>query len=504
MKTGIHVILSVLLLTSARTQDYSTSSELKPQTLTMKEWWKEDGNGYGVNGFTWLDNFYHGSGALAISTPKGVQTWLLNHPWDTVSVFNWTNGDANIISGDFNGDSITDYLDGKGSLYLGRAQDVPGSPRRVIADDLPTRFVCDINNDGMDDAVLVDQNTDTVGLRIWFGSRNDSVLTSQVLFEGRYFDSSRKIVSIYAISNKKVRVLIRLAPYKIDKHGDFQVTSDGYELYDANWNSSTKSLSFTRLHEITLNNAGLSWLAGCTLRQSDGTMYRIDAERISIYDTWYTNTNLAVYSLSNDSIKKIASIRMDSIYDMVALNHSIDADSLSDFVLNKGDGYSLSCVSGNFSNGITILSRYTFCSLSHVCTVKTRDDSTSHSLCVGGQYMVDGEPYNCLTIAHLDETLSSVKTDRENPTGVSISAAPEPVIRGVQELQLRVSSTTPHVCELCCVTEDGKVTNLGHDIAIAAGETTVHVDTGLFPAGGAYSIVLLDKSVLAHCRLIVK
>ena len=83
---------------------------------TLQEWWRADNKGYGVDGMTWLDNFYNGKGALVVSTPNGVQTWLLRFPGDVENVFTWQGGDANIKTGDFNGDGVTDYVDGKGNI----------------------------------------------------------------------------------------------------------------------------------------------------------------------------------------------------------------------------------------------------------------------------------------------------------------------------------------------------------------------------------------------------
>ncbi len=68
---------------------------------------------------TWLDNFYHGKGALVVYTSEGVKTWLLRFPGDTMNVFSWEKGSSNIKTGDFNGDGITDYVDENGYIYEG-------------------------------------------------------------------------------------------------------------------------------------------------------------------------------------------------------------------------------------------------------------------------------------------------------------------------------------------------------------------------------------------------
>ncbi len=156
MKALLYTILVASLVSAMSAQDNTPSTGLKPQAVEMKEWWRVDDNGYGVAGMTWLDNFYNGMGVLVVSTPSGVQSWQLRYPGDTVNVFSWTGGDANIQTGDFNGDGLTDYLDGKGNLYLGQAQGLPKAPVLVAPlDPISFNSVCDINDDGVDDVISV-------------------------------------------------------------------------------------------------------------------------------------------------------------------------------------------------------------------------------------------------------------------------------------------------------------------------------------------------------------
>jgi hypothetical protein len=129
---------------------------------TLQEWWRApDEMKVGKRGISYLPNFYQGRGALAITIEKSTgisyETWLNLYKGDTNSVFNWKGGTF-VKRADFNGDGITDYIDGGGFIYQGIKNGEPPNPEPVTRIELPLGmdnfYILDIDNDGMDDILF--------------------------------------------------------------------------------------------------------------------------------------------------------------------------------------------------------------------------------------------------------------------------------------------------------------------------------------------------------------
>ena len=89
MKHLLLHLLGILFICAAPASGQQPPQVTIPQ---LKEWWRTDVLKYGRYGMTWLDNFYHGKGALVVYTSEGVKTWLLRFPGDTMNVFSWEKG----------------------------------------------------------------------------------------------------------------------------------------------------------------------------------------------------------------------------------------------------------------------------------------------------------------------------------------------------------------------------------------------------------------------------
>jgi hypothetical protein len=324
---------------------------------TLQEWWRADNKGYGVNGMTWLDNFYSGKGALVISTPQGVQTWQLRYPWDTVNVFTWSGGDANIKAGDFNGDGITDYVDGKGNIYQGVKNGEPPNkaffkPNEVFS----TWTVYDLNKDGKSDLIRSSANNDNSftnlrpELQVMFGE--DTIQRMQLTtYTLKQLDTNNLPVEMYISATNTLRIVCR--HYTWHKGSPSIVLDyDGFRLAEIQWDKSSKLPVDTTLSQFwnsIVNSIG-NYRNSCILDLSTKT-YLITSVLAEGGDN---NNNLVIYNLSNDKIEQVSETRMDGIGRITTLKHSIDGDSVKDWVVMRGysGGNERIFYSGNISTSL--------------------------------------------------------------------------------------------------------------------------------------------------------
>jgi hypothetical protein len=145
----------------------------------LQEWWRAP-NAMVVGGETaYLPNFYMGKSAMAIMFNERGATWLNRFPGDTLDIFSWKTG-LPILTGDFNGDGLTDYLDGSGYLYKGIKGDFAAEKEpsgRIFEGRPQTITVCDANHDGKDDILF------SIGSDIGYcrGRDNFAEITRKVL-----------------------------------------------------------------------------------------------------------------------------------------------------------------------------------------------------------------------------------------------------------------------------------------------------------------------------------
>ncbi len=498
MKALLNAILVASLVSAMSAQGNAPSSGLKPQAVEMKEWWRVDDKGYGVNGMTWLDNFYNGKGVLVVSTPTGVQSWQLRYPGDTVNVFSWTGGDAYIKTGDFNGDGVIDYLDGKGNLYLGQAQGLPKAPVLVAPlDQISSNSVCDINDDGIDDVITVSQNHTTVLFSVKLGDGSESTLQHPSVGVKRYFDSTRSVMSIYSKSKIQHRLLVRYGPYYYGNG------VDALELYEMKWSPNDSLLTFNKLSNRVISQFDQSWHSGCLFQPSESSVYRMQAERIDVSDVEFYRSNLKIYNLSNDSIESVVTTRCDSVASIVPMNFSINSDSTVDFIVAKQGGHRLEIYSGLISDNTPLLATASFCFTSVLAGVELTDAKNLKYLCGAGQYFIDGDFHTCLSIDTLSDSLQSTVEDQPISSKLHVRVLPTPTSSS-QQVELETRSGSNVVCELSIVNL------LGIKIVIDPGFTVqdgTHLRRVALPSGiakGEYVLQLLGHDCSAHCSIIIE
>lgn len=333
LKNILLVLLCSLTVTAQNTTDVPV----------LQEWWRADNMGYGVKysqfdngGMTWLDNFYHGKGVLVISTPTGVKTWQLRYPGDTVNIFTWegTNDwgkykgpNPRIKTLKCNDDSITDYIDDYGNMYLGIQNGEPPKPKPIFCGITPD-YITDFNNDNIDD--ILSWNTsltkDSILAYVQYGANNVSEITvdSIRLPTELYTNSDRTVqpISMYKNLQGELRLLLR---YRImDKQ-------DGYRLYafSKSSNGYTFELKDSYIVSNTNNYVYQGYNTLLTSSQFD-KYYWIVAESLNGNSF---SKNLVVYDLFKDRFDKILYRRQDSIGTLTSLKNSIDRDVNTDWFL---------------------------------------------------------------------------------------------------------------------------------------------------------------------------
>ncbi|MBX7154304.1 MAG: VCBS repeat-containing protein, partial [Bacteriodetes bacterium] len=302
-----YVVVFLLTASTLLAQIPNPKSEVQSVPV-LQEWWRADNMGYGINGMTWLENFYNGKGALVISTPNGVQTWQLRYPWDTVNVFTWQGGDANIKTGDFNGDGIIDYLDGKGNIYQGTQQ---GKPPVLSNKKLEYSLrhdqlrITDINKDGKSDVMVFADALYPNGLfaQVFLGNQIiDNIKPKNVNRVG-LIDTSSFSYCLYETEQHELRMITVYY-----KKGSF----DGYKLYDVSLNNADTSIKLKQLHEFMVSDDKRT-CGGTNTLLIDNLKHTIYWVALEMINERRELTNVTAYDLTNDTFNKLYSVRMDSV-----------------------------------------------------------------------------------------------------------------------------------------------------------------------------------------------
>jgi hypothetical protein len=353
MKTILFLFALVLLIIVAPL--FAQKPVVQDSIPQLKEWWHADNMQYGKYGMTWLDNFYHGKGALVVWTPNGVQTWQMRFAGDIENVFTWQKGSANIKAGDFNGDGITDYVDENGNIYEGIQNGQP--PKAETQTPVPSfqaTIIVDINGDGYDDMM-------TAG-SVVLGKAEISDMKHEKLTFPEIDSNNNGIVGVYSIAPKELRILCRQRYWvnlpNFPFHRDYK---NGLRLVRIWWNGA--GFSSEKLDEFNVNtddSTGIYW-NGKILSQSKKKYYYVGATLIS---GKYDRTNVTVYDLSNDKIETKNSMRIDRIADIRTFQHSIDNDTIADWCIAffQENGYgNIRFYSGVVDSSIVPIGEYTTC-----------------------------------------------------------------------------------------------------------------------------------------------
>ncbi|MBL7999813.1 MAG: VCBS repeat-containing protein, partial [Candidatus Kapabacteria bacterium] len=423
-------LISILLAIAALTHTALAQEPSPPVTQsvpTLKEWWRADNMGYGVDGMTWIDNFYNGKGALVVGTPKGVQTWQLRYPWDTVNIFTWTGGSGNLKTGDFNGDGVTDYIDQKGNVYKGSRNGLPelttirvGFPS---SEGLSPFFVGDFNRDGKSDVFhfssLNGSSYERIGI-IYFGNSIMQAFEQTIIERLPPFDTGWSGFDCYIKHSGEIVLMSRI--------GKEKKREDGYKMYvltaerngtQVDARASSELIIPTEYNKIVTK--GIS-----AILERDGKQYLIAAELINGIDDYGAN-NLVVYNLTNDKFEKLSTTRMDGISTITALNHSIDGDSVKDWFVQRTSSATseyFDVFSGRMDVPLEQPKRITGCQSSQLQTINN-----------GKVFMVIGVGYydpitrrykGCFSINEYD-TLTTVYEDDEVDAGsLRVQVIPNP------------------------------------------------------------------------------
>ena len=335
MKTLLTIAIALLLAQALQAQIPDPVKNPKAQTSKLTEWWRADNMGYGGAGATWIDNFYNGKGALVISTPTGVQTWQMRYPWDTVNIFTWAGGDANIKTADFNGDGLTDYIDGKGYVYLGVANGLPANlpAVRINMDNtvLERILILDIDHDGLSDVVDIGIGNRKY-FRVSYGKSDAREMVVDTISTGDIIDDYNFVIQGFGKTNNKFRVVLRHYNYTINSHPPYTtVTTDGFRLYDISWHRGDKSTTNALLDEYSYNTP----TEGDPLTTSVLQLSK-DTTTLVVVTSNVQNslrTTISVYDLSSDHFSGVAKMQADSLMEIQQANGLAIRDALPSLCL---------------------------------------------------------------------------------------------------------------------------------------------------------------------------
>ncbi|MFN8368589.1 MAG: hypothetical protein U0Y96_15245 [Candidatus Kapaibacterium sp.] len=382
MKLFFVILLCANVLFAQTTITAPTSIQAIP---VLQEWWRADNMGYGINGMTWLDNFYNGKGALVISTPNGVQTWQLRYPWDTVNVFTWSGGDANIKTGDFNGDGVTDYLDDKGNIYIGTENGKPPLPADTkINHQIGQRrvLVADVNKDGKSDILSFASTMypSKIFGQIFFGTTDVKNILSKSVYQSGTIDTNSSAYCIYENSKKEIRLINRY--YQ-------KGSSDGYTLYSVSINNIDSTPVLNKLHEYFVSDRQETCGRTNALITND-TKHTTHWVALEMINERRELTNVTVYDITNDTFNKLYSVRMDSVGIINTLPNSIDNNLSKDFIIWKmlaedTDSSQILCMSGDVENNLTTNSAFYFNGMSAATSVADLNNDMISELAISGK-----------------------------------------------------------------------------------------------------------------------
>jgi len=205
MKTVCMFCVFILCQICTHAQDWSQLPELPV-------WYELENTSFGKN-MTYLPDFDTARGGFNALTHyiAGQQnpTWYNRYKGDTENMFQWSTTFYDMITGDFNGDGINDYMGGTGEVYQGvKISSPPKLPH--VAGGYPTgygSYIFDFDNDGKYD--VIKRNNDQPDKNGKLGSiifGNSDLTKMQVVALPHTSDSTDCILDAYT-NNGKARMI---------------------------------------------------------------------------------------------------------------------------------------------------------------------------------------------------------------------------------------------------------------------------------------------------------
>ncbi|MFN5308783.1 MAG: hypothetical protein ACK5C0_04955 [Candidatus Kapaibacterium sp.] len=410
----------------------------------LQEWWRapDSWKGLGRNGASYLPNFFNDKGCLAVSLLDGsVVTWQNRFPGDTANIFSWQGGNP-ILSADFNGDGITDYIDGGGHVYQGvqNGQPPKSTPIRqlgIVNRGNEEYLIADVNADSCHDIIIIRSYLSTVNFgEVIYGNRLFSSMTKSALLRSELpsIDTTQELGSIYKVY-KTSQGHIRLLGYRYTRE-DRPPYHDGYTLYSIDWEKGKYEYSVTTVKDYVLPAPGNPFINTRNFAGGGSETLYQSKHHNNVYALILTpdQKKLLVFDISKDIFSNVGEKNFSqSIYTPISLPYSINNDKVEDIVTyQEGIGYT-------FYSGINIPTFNPIASYKKICQWKNQDETfTVESALrvviddVNGDSindMVFSSPYyfevpNCFRIVL---GLTSTSSVEDRPSYVENNVFPHPI-----------------------------------------------------------------------------
>ena len=497
MKHLLLHLLGILFICAAPASGQQPTQDTIPQ---LKEWWRADNMQYAKYGMTWLENFYQGKGALVVWTPQGVKTWLLRFPGDTMNVFTWEKGSANIKTGDFNGDGIIDYIDEKSNIYQGiKNGELPKTEAVYFGGYYPEISV-DVNGDGNDDIFNFPSSSlprPPAEMKVAFGYKDLNKMYWQTI-PMSHIDSNNAVVGCFT-KGKEIYVVCRRYFWHYEKAYSV-IDRDGLRLVRVWWDGGGfKSEVLDEFTVDTQNGTGIYWVGALHLLAQGNPYYICATQILGKVD----NSDVAIYDLSNDKFEKRSSTRIDRISGIGVLHHSIDGDSIQDWWVRyfQTNRYSdISFYSGAIQNSTQPIGRYNVCQIASLASVPLTDSNPQNAVVIGGN---DGDSYYCFRVVKPSEIVGVLQEEPESyPLTIQI-ISPQPV-KSNQSLQIRFSSIVKGNYEVSLYSTTGRIVFTMSSAEQTASSQILSIPlTGYSISKGVYWLRLKVGSEQVQQKLIV-
>jgi len=149
----IVLLFSLVIIIALKVQAQTPVVQDLPE---LEEWYSWPGALH--SHISYLPNFANGGMNAVAQGRANSPTWFNRFPYDTTNQFTWKDKGSNyIVSGDFNGDGVTDYWTAFDRVHRGIANgEFPNAEpdtNYFLDKDNGYCFVWDINEDGYDDVL---------------------------------------------------------------------------------------------------------------------------------------------------------------------------------------------------------------------------------------------------------------------------------------------------------------------------------------------------------------